>query len=70
MKSLLHWLRWWVQWVKVGYILDYAKQVDIGIVDGEVNKHHPGTTVQPKIILREKTNTPKFTSLLKTKITN
>lgn len=56
--------------MKVGYILDYAKQVDIGIVDGEVNKHHPGTTVQPKIILREKTNTPKFTSLLKTKITN
>lgn len=53
-----------------GYILDYAKQVDIGIVDGEVNKHHPGTTVQPKIFLREKTNTLKFTSLLRTKITN
>ena len=53
-----------------GYILDYAKQVDIGIVDGEVNKHHPGTTVQPKIFLTEKTNTLKFTSLLRTKRTN
>ena len=40
-----------------GYIPDYAKQVDVGIVDCEVNKYHPGTTVQPKIFLREKKKT-------------
>lgn len=36
-----------------GNILDYAKQVDIGIIDCEVNKDHPGTTVQPKMFLRK-----------------